>query len=61
MLSCKDRIIRPKPTRLLYHKTYIISLKNVSLKVLDDAKEIYSDFGEMLFTHFGVSGPIILS
>lgn len=38
-----------------------LSLKNVSIKVLDNAKEIYNDFGEMLFTHFGISGPIILS
>ncbi|MBR6252730.1 MAG: NAD(P)/FAD-dependent oxidoreductase [Clostridia bacterium] len=38
-----------------------LSLKNVSIKVLDGNKEIYNDFGEMLFTHFGVSGPIILS
>ena len=38
-----------------------LSLKNVAIKVLDNQKEIYNDFGEMLFTHFGVSGPIILS
>ena len=40
-----------------------LSLKNVSVKVVDEIskKEIYSDFGEMLFTHFGVSGPTILS
>ncbi len=40
-----------------------LSLKNVEIKVVDISKnkEIYSDFGEMLFTHFGVSGPTILS
>lgn len=40
-----------------------LSLKNVALSVVDTKKkkEIYSDFGEMLFTHFGVSGPMILS
>ena len=40
-----------------------LSLKNVSIIVKDEAKgkKIYEDFGEMLFTHFGVSGPIILS
>lgn len=40
-----------------------LSLKNVSLSVRDNSlnKEIYSDFGEMLFTHFGISGPIVLS
>ena len=40
-----------------------LSLKNVSIEILDIEKNkiIYKDFGEMLFTHFGVSGPIILS
>lgn len=38
-----------------------LALKNVSIKVMDNQKEIYDDFGEMLFTHFGISGPIILS
>lgn len=38
-----------------------LSLRNISIKLLDDEKEIYSDFGEMLFTHYGVSGPVILS
>lgn len=37
-----------------------ISLKNVSATVYADGKKVYSDFGEMLFTHFGVSGPIII-
>lgn len=38
-----------------------LSLKNVGLKIYRDNKLVYEDFGEMLFTHFGVSGPIILS
>ncbi len=38
-----------------------LSLKNVSVKLMDGEKVIYSDFGEMLFTHFGVSGPTLLS
>lgn len=40
-----------------------LSLKNVEISVLDmdTYKEVYKDFGEMLFTHFGVSGPLILS
>ncbi len=37
-----------------------ISLKNVSVTIYADEKKVYSDFGEMLFTHFGVSGPIII-
>ena len=38
-----------------------LSLKNVTLTVLRGEKEIWSEMGEMLFTHFGVSGPLVLS
>lgn len=40
-----------------------LSLKNVKIQIVDTEKnkKIYEDFGEMLFTHFGVSGPTILS
>lgn len=38
-----------------------LSLKNIAIKIKCEDKEIYNDFGEMLFTHFGVSGPVILS
>lgn len=38
-----------------------LSLRNVTLKLYDREKVIYSELGEMLFTHFGVSGPLVLS
>lgn len=40
-----------------------LSLKNVALRILkrDGGKPLYEDFGEMLFTHFGLSGPMVLS
>lgn len=38
-----------------------LSLKNVLVTIYDGRKKLYEDFGEMLFTHFGVSGPVILS
>ena len=38
-----------------------LSLKNVSLTAKYNGKTVYEDLGEMLFTHFGVSGPIVLS
>lgn len=38
-----------------------LSLKNVSLKVASEGKVFYEGFGEMLFTHFGLSGPLALS
>jgi len=39
-----------------------LSLKNVTIRIIDKHnKKVHEDFGEMLFTHFGVSGPLILS
>lgn len=38
-----------------------LSLRNVTLTLYDGKKEIFSELGEMLFTHFGVSGPLALS
>ena len=38
-----------------------LSLKNVAITLFENEKKKYSDFGEMLFTHFGLSGPTILS
>ena len=38
-----------------------LTLKNVTFSVKNQAKIVYEEFGEMLFTHFGVSGPIVLS
>ncbi|NMA84777.1 MAG: NAD(P)/FAD-dependent oxidoreductase [Epulopiscium sp.] len=39
-----------------------LSLKNISIRIQEpDGKVIYEDFGEMLFTHYGVTGPVILS
>lgn len=38
-----------------------VSLKNVSLRLVCGKREIYSGFGEMLITHFGISGPLALS
>ncbi len=38
-----------------------LSLKNVRIAVKEGKKEIYKGFGEMLFTHYGISGPLVLS
>lgn len=63
-------IVEPKPSLvpLEVHEGFCtklqgLSLKNVAISVEDTEKhkKVYSDFGEMLFTHFGVSGPMILS
>jgi hypothetical protein len=38
-----------------------LSLRNINAKILKGNKVLYEEFGEMLFTHFGVSGPVLLS
>ena len=38
-----------------------LSLKNVTLSLYDGKKCVYEDFGEMMFTHFGITGPLVLS
>lgn len=60
--------IKPSLVPLVCHEGFCmelqgLSLKNVEISVIDvdTYKEVYKDFGEMLFTHFGVSGPLILS
>lgn len=64
--SLGHNVIEPKPALvpILVKEQYGLqglSLKNVSASVKRDNKTIFSQFGEMLFTHTGVSGPIILS
>ncbi len=58
--------IRPSLVPLVCSNNFIpklqgLSLKNISVKLQKDNKTIYTDFGEMLFTHFGISGPVVLS
>ena len=64
-------VIEPKPSLvpLVAHEGFCsdlmgLSLRNVTLKVIDTEKKntvIFSELGELLFTHFGVSGPLVLS
>lgn len=51
-LNCKESYIRSMQG---------LALKNVNLTIKDGKKKLYDSFGEMLFTHFGVSGPLVLS
>ena len=63
------KIIPPKPSLVplvtegsLANSLMGLSLKNIEIKITDENnKKVYTDFGEMLFTHYGVSGPVILS
>jgi predicted Rossmann fold flavoprotein len=59
-------IIEPKASLVpveTYEKPDLqgLSLKNVNVSITDDKKVIYEEQGEMIFTHYGVSGPVILS
>lgn len=60
--------LKPSLVPLVCHEGFCmdlqgLSLRNVEISVLntENYKEVYKDFGEMLFTHYGVSGPLILS
>ena len=54
-------LICNEKSKVLCQEMQGLSLKNVSIKIKCVDKIIYEDFGEMLFTHYGLSGPIILS
>ena len=58
--------IMPALVPLELKETYVkelqgLSLRNVTAAIYDGKKKLYEDFGEMLFTHYGVSGPLMLS
>lgn len=58
--------IKPSLVPLVCNERYCrdmmgLSLKNVTLNLFDRSKLIYHELGEMLFTHFGISGPLVLS
>ena len=62
------KIVEPSPSLVPFEvqESWVmemqgLALKNVAITIEREGKRIYSDFGEMLFTHFGVSGPMILS
>ncbi len=65
-LGLKVTECRPALVPLNCKESYIpemqgLALKNVNLTIKDGKKKLYDSFGEMLFTHFGVSGPLVLS
>lgn len=67
-LGLKENECYPALVPLETEEDYIkemqgLSLKNVELRIFSEKKKkpIYDEFGEMLFTHFGISGPIVLS
>ena len=66
--SLQHKIVEPTPSLVPFEveEAWVtqmqgLALKNVSIRIEREGKKVYDDFGEMLFTHFGVSGPMILS
>ena len=66
--SCGHKVTRlfpalvPMEVKEWYAKDLLgRSLRNIEITITDGTKKLYQDFGEMLFTHYGVSGPVILS
>ncbi|MDE5974246.1 MAG: NAD(P)/FAD-dependent oxidoreductase [Eubacterium sp.] len=62
----KVTAIKPSLVPLVCSNNFVpklqgLSLKNISVTLFEDEKEIFTDFGEMIFTHYGMSGPVILS
>lgn len=58
--------LKPSLVPLVVKEDYIgklqgLSLKNIAVELKTNGKKVYDDFGEMLFTHYGLSGPVILS
>ncbi len=61
IVECKPALVPLETAEEWCRDLMGLSLKNVSLRMISGKKEVYSGFGEMLFTHFGVSGPLVLS
>ncbi|MDD3214152.1 MAG: NAD(P)/FAD-dependent oxidoreductase [Eubacteriales bacterium] len=68
LAACGHEIVPPKPalSPLISEESWVrglqgLSLKNVQLTMTHGKKRLYTELGEMLFTHFGLSGPLVLS
>lgn len=59
--ECSPSLVPLETKQLWCRDLQGLSLKNTGLKMFSGGKLIYEDFGEMLFTHFGISGPMVLS
>ncbi len=67
--ECGHSIVPPRPSLVPWEVEELefcrslqgLSLKNTALRVEQEGKTVFSDFGEMMFTHFGVTGPMILT
>ena len=61
LVTCTPSLVPFECKEMWIKKLQGLSLKNTAITIWNGKKKLYEDFGEMLFTHFGVSGPMILS
>ena len=61
LVECKPALVPLEVAENWCKNLMGLSLKNVQLRMCNGKKEVYQGFGEMLFTHFGISGPLVLS
>ena len=61
IIECKPSLVPFRIREEWCRELMGVSLRNVSLSLAERGKEIYRGFGELLFTHFGISGPLVLS
>lgn len=61
IIDLKPGLVPLKSNDLICKRLQGLTLKNVNFKIFDKEKVIYDSFGEMLFAHFGITGPIVLS
>lgn len=61
IVECKPSLVPLEVAEQWCRDLMGLSLRNVGLRMQNGKKELYNGFGEMLFTHFGVSGPLVLS
>jgi len=61
IVECKPALVPLETAEKWCGDLMGLSLRNVDLRMYNGKKELYHGFGEMLFTHFGVSGPLVLS
>ena len=61
MVECRPGLVPFETEEDWCEQVMGLALKNVTLRMVCGDRELYNGFGEMLFTHFGVSGPLVLS
>jgi len=61
VVSCQGSLVPLNSSDACCRQMQGLTLKNIRFTVKQDGKAIYDDFGEMMFTHFGLTGPVVLS